>query len=149
MSVVQSAGAAAQPAPRVLFSSGQIVFSTILLGPLPPLHMLASNLRVMGKGSALRKVVIGGYALIMSEIVILCLLPGRSGGSLFLGLNTGLATYAFMYQPDWSAISRSDGYVRAGLGRVLWVCVVRVLECLVWAFGIFTLLDVMGLMSAK
>lgn len=139
------AGAGVPGAPRVLFSSGQIVFSAILLGPLPPIYMLASNLRAMGRGLALRQLVFGGYALLMIELVIAYFFPGRTGsGSIFISLNAGLAFFAFMHQPDWSAISRSPGYRRAQFWRVIWVCVIRTLECLVWGVGIFLLLDYMG-----
>ena len=152
MSAGQSAEAAAAvpSAPRVLFSSGQIVFSAILLGPLPPLYMVVSNLRAMGRGLALRRVVFAGYALVLLELVTLYFLSDRTaGGTLLLSLNTGLAFYAFMYQPDWSAIGRSTGYRRAPIWRVIWVCVIRTTECLVWAMGIFMLLDYMGFHTPK
>lgn len=138
--------AAGLPRPqRMLFSSGQIVFSAILLGPLPPLYMLASNVRTLGRVSAMRRLVFGGYALLMFELVALYFFPGRTGSStIFMSLNTGVACFAFMYQPDWSAISRSMDYRRAPLWQVIWVCVIRTLECLVWGIGIFLLLDYMG-----
>jgi hypothetical protein len=146
------AGAAAgvPGTPRILFSSGQIVFSAILLGPLPPVYMLASNLRAMGKGPSMRRVLYGGYALVTFELVAAYFIPGRTGiSTTFLGLNAGLAMFAYMYQPDWSAISRSTGYLRARSWRVIWVCMVRTLECLVWGIGIFALLDYMGLHPSR
>ena len=131
--------------PRVLFSSGQIVFTALLLGPLPPLYMLLSNLRTMGKLRALRTAGLAGYALLMIEIVLIYFVPSRSSiGSLMLAVNAGLATCAFMYQPDWSAIARSGSYVRASFWRVAGVSVVRTLELLVWMFGVFGLLDYSG-----
>jgi hypothetical protein len=143
--------AAAPDAPRVLYSSGQIAVTAFFLGPLPALYMFISNFRTLGQARLLRIAVLGGYALLMAEILLICFTPSHGLVSAFLApLNTGLGFgLASMYQPDASAISRTPGFVRASFWRVAWVCVIRTVEFLIWVVLILGLLEYAGFSVAN
>jgi hypothetical protein len=142
---------ASSTARRILFSELQVSVVAFICGPLPSLYMLISNLRAMGQGRLLAIVTIGGYSLLMMELVVLLLIPSHSlVASLIAPCNTAAAAaFAMRFQPARSVILKSAAYTPAPLWRVLWIGVARTVETVAWLAGVVLVFYIAGIPLPK